>query len=336
MLHRDDSFGILWGGGLGDILVLRPLLMGLEAALDQPPYLLTTATHLSGLFEQLGLRAQLRILPRAPVPALAELRRLNLKFDWLYIGPHPRIKTRMLAHVMRPRRIWMRRHAGAGAFLGEQIKADIDALGLTGPAAIHVPYGGTWPAALSSPGTSGNHLLLHPGAKGRWQTKLWQDERWAELMGYLLDESNLDLLLVGVPEESSHLEMLQGRQVRAQRARIKIHTGLSLEGLAQSIAQSRGVICHNSGVMHMAAMLEKPTLVLTGSSPLYWRPPYPHVVNLTSGACNLACDQYRCPVPFFNARCIRELSVTEVLGKAREMGMIPGVQARRTDSMRRV
>jgi|GEM_PF-1163715 len=323
MLHRGDTFGILWGGGLGDILVLRPLLMGLEAALDQPPYLLTTATHLSGLFEQLDLRTQLRILPQAPAPALAELRRLNLKFDWLYIGPHPRIKTRMLAHVMRPRRIWLRRDAGAGAFLGEQIQADIHAFGLAGPASIHIPYGGKWPAAQPSSGSGGHHLLLHPGAKGRWQTKLWQDERWAELMGQLLDGSDLDLMLVGVPEESAHLEMLQARQAETQRSRIKMHTGLSLQGLAQGIAQSRGVICHNSGVMHMAAMLGKPTLVLTGSSPRYWRPPYPHVANLTSGACHLACDQYRCPVPFFNARCIRELSVTEVLGKAREMGMIP-------------
>lgn len=323
MLNRGDSFGILWGGGLGDILVLRPLLMGLEDALDQPPYLLTTATHLSGLFEQLGLRTQLRILPQAPSAALAELRRLNLKFDWLYLGPHPRIKTRMLAHVMRPRRIWLRRDAGAGVFLGEQIQADIDAFGLVAPASIHLPYGGKWPAALTSPGTRDDHLLLHPGAKGRWQTKLWQDERWAELMGQLLDGSDLDLVLVGVPEESPHLEILRARQVEAQRPRIKIHTGLSLQGLAQSIAGSRGVICHNSGVMHMAAMLGKPTLVLTGSSPPYWRPPYPHVTNLTSGACNLACDQYRCPVPFFDARCIRELAVTEVMGKAREMGMIP-------------
>lgn len=327
MLHRDDTFGILWGGGLGDILVLRPLLMGLEVALDQPPYLLTTATHLSGLFEQLGLRTQLRILPRAPAAALAELRRLNLQFDWLYLGPHPRIKTRMLAHVMRPRRIWLRRHAQSGAFLGEQIQADIGAFGLTGPASIHAPYGGKWPTALPSPGAGGKHLLLHPGAKGRWRTKLWQDERWAELMRHLLNESDLDLLLVGVPEESSHLEMLQARQAGSERTRIKLNMGLSLQGLAQSISESSGVICHNSGVMHMAAMLGKPTLVLTGSSPLYWRPPYPHVVNLTSGACSLACDQYRCPVPFFNARCIRELSVTKVLITAREMGLIPGLKA---------
>jgi hypothetical protein len=322
LLRREDNFGILWGGGLGDILVLRPLLMALESALDQPPYLLTTATHLSGLFEQLGLRTRLRILPTVPAAALAELRRLDLKFDWLYLGPHPRIKTRMLAHVMRPRRIWNRRHAAAGSFLGEQIHADIDAFGLTTPAAIHEPYGGCWPASLPSPGTDGDYLLLHPGAKGRWRTKLWQDDRWAEFMGHLLQKSDFDLALVGVPEESSHLEMLQTRQVVAQRHRVSVRTGLSLQGLAQCIAASRGVICHNSGVMHMAAMLGKPTLVLTGSSPLYWRPPYPHVVNLTSGACNLACDQYRCPVPFFNARCIRELSVTDVMGAVSKMGMI--------------
>jgi hypothetical protein len=322
LLRREDSFGILWGGGLGDILVLRPLLMALESALAQPPYLLTTATHLSGLFEQLDLRTRLRILPQAPAAALAELRRLDLKFDWLYLGPHPRIKTRMLAHMMRPRRIWGRRHAAVGPFLSEQIRADIDAFGLTLPGSIHEPYGGRWPASLPPPGLHRDYLLLHPGAKGRWQTKLWQDERWAEFMARLLGESEVDLMLVGVPEESPHLKMLQAHQAVALRQRVSIRTDLPLLELAQHIAGSRGVICHNSGVMHMAAMLGKPTLVLTGSSPLYWRPPYPHVVNLTSGACNLACDQYRCPVPFFNARCIRELSVTDVMGAVSKMGMI--------------
>jgi hypothetical protein len=322
LLDRKDTFGILWGGGLGDILVLRPLLMALESALDEPPYLLTTATHLNGLFEQLGLQTRLRILPTAPAAALAELHRLDLKFDCLYLGPHPRIKTRMLAHVMRPHRIWNRRHAEVGPFLGEQIRADIDAFGLTEPAAIYKPYGGRWPASLPPPGAGGDYLLLHPGAKGRWRTKLWQDERWAELMDQLLRGSDLDLVLVGVPEESPHLEMLQARQSEARGGRVKVQTGLSLQELARSIAQSRGVICHNSGVMHMAAMLGNPTLVLTGSSPDYWRPPYPHVVNLTSGACNLACDQYRCPVPFFNARCIRELSVTDAMDAARKMRMV--------------
>ena len=48
------------------------------------------------------------------------------------------------------------------------------------------------------------------------------------------------------------------------------------------------------------------------SSARFWRPPYAHVKNVTSGACELACNQYRCPVPFYRARCIRELGVDPV------------------------
>jgi ADP-heptose:LPS heptosyltransferase len=65
-------------------------------------------------------------------------------------------------------------------------------------------------------------------------------------------------------------------------------------------------------------MLGKPTLVLTGSAPHFWRPPYAHVLNLDSGRCALACDQYRCPVPFYRARCIRELELGTVIAAVRE------------------
>jgi len=93
--------------------------------------------------------------------------------------------------------------------------------------------------------------------------------------------------------------------------------------LVDSLRSSVGVICHNSGVMHLAAMLGKTTLALTGSSATFWRPPYAHVTNLSSGACNLACNQYRCPVPFYRAKCIRELEVRDVMKVVRDKLLLP-------------
>ena len=307
-VRRGDRFALFWGGGLGDVMVARPLLMALAARLEHRPYFFTTASHLEGLFEALGLDVELHVLPSAPGEALRRFRSLEVKFDWIYLGPRPRIKTRMLARIVGAKRIWSVRHADTDPFLGDQILADVRALGLAGTdPRTALPYGGDW--GPPAPPSHGPYLVLHAGAKGRWETKQWPEQKWTTLLDRLLDTTGMELLLVGTPAERSMLEA----SVQGRGARVRVQTGFSLPELAASLRGSRGVICHNSGVMHLAALLGKPTVVLTGSSPRHWRPPYAHVLNLDSGRCGLACDQYRCPVPFYHARCIRELDVETVM-----------------------
>ena len=316
MVKPQDRFAIFWGGGLGDILVIRPLLMALAEKLEQPPYFFTTANHLEGVFEALGLEVQLQVLPTAPGEALKVFRRLGLRFDWIYLGPHPRLKTRLLAHVVGAGRIWSVQHAGVPVFLGDQILADVRALGLADGGPATQAYGGEWgPQAVRT--RDGEYLVLHAGAKGRWQTKQWPEAKWIQLMDRLLRDHALRLILVGTPEEQAQLDGLKVGLPEAMRERVQLRTDYSLADLAACLRGSRGVVCHNSGVMHLAAMLGKPTLALTGSAPHYWRPPYAHVLNLDSGRCGLACDQYRCPVPFYHARCIRELGVEAVIDAAK-------------------
>jgi hypothetical protein len=316
-VRPQDRFAVFWGGGLGDILVIRPLLMALAEKLERPPYFFTTAHHLEGVFEALGLKVQLQVLPTAPGEALKVFRRLGLRFDWIYLGPHPRLKTRLLTHVVGAGHILNMRHADVPAFLGDQILADVRALGLADSGPATQPYGGDWgPGA--APTRDAEYLVLHAGAKGRWQTKQWPEAKWIQFMAWLLQNSGLRLLLVGTPEERALLDGLKSALPEAVRERAQIRCDYSLADLAACLRGSRGVVCHNSGVMHLATLLGKPTLALTGSAPHYWRPAYPHVLNLDSGRCGLACDQYRCPVPFYRARCIRELEVEAVVAAARD------------------
>jgi hypothetical protein len=318
LVGSKDRFALFWGGGLGDILVVRPLLLALAAHLERPPYFFTTANHLEGLFQALDLPADLHVLPAAPLDALRLFRKLGVRFDWIYLGPHPRLKTRLLAEVVGARRIWNVRHLDAERFIGEQVLADVRDLGLAGTPAATLPYGGEWgPNAVR--GGDGGYLVLHPGAKGRWQTKQWPEEKWRGLITWLLGASGLRLILVGTPNEQPMLEGLAVGVPASLRQRVELRTDYSLAALAECLRSSRGVICHNSGVMHLAAMLGKPTLVLTGSAPLHWRPPYANVQNLDSGECSLACDQYRCPVPFYKARCIRELDLDTVTAAVRTL-----------------
>ena len=312
-LNQQDKFAIFWGGGLGDLLVLRPLLIALTNTVADAPYFFTTSTHLSDLFSAFDLKVNLHVLPQSPAAAMRVFRSLGIRFDWLYLGPYPRMKSRMLAHAIRPHRIWSVVHPETNMFVGEQVLADIAALGLGGPEAIHLPYGGDWGNATQHGDTGNRYLVLHPGAKERWETTRWPDAAWTDLIRNMLTELPMDLKLVGVKSERTHLEMLASVLPPSIRSRISILTDNGLDEVAATIRASEGVICHNSGIMHLSAMLRKPTLAVTGSSALYWRPPYPHVKNITSGACNLACNQYKCPVPFFRAKCIRTLEPGKVM-----------------------
>lgn len=213
-------------------------------------------------------------------------------------------------------RIWSVQHPDADVFIGEQVLADVRALGLADPSAVVSPYGGAWAAAADRPAQ--NYLVFHPGAKPRWETTRWPSDHWRELIRRVLAESTLELRLVGTDTERKLLDSLVADLPAASRVRIRIETQLSLPGLGGLLAASRGVVCHNSGVLHLSAMLRRPTVAVTGSSARSWRPPYPYVANVTSGACELACNQYRCPVPFYRARCIRLLEVETVMQAVRE------------------
>lgn len=317
--HR---FAIFWGGGLGDVLVLRPMLMALAERLQEPPLFFTTAHHLEGLFEDLGLAVQLHVLPTAPLDALKVFRRLG-RLDWIYLGPHPRLKTRLLAQVVGAAHIWSVQHPDADVFIGEQVSADIRALGLLGPGVSAAPYGGAWDEVPAGP--EQDYLVFHPGAKPRWETTRWPHGHWQELIRRVLAESMLDIQLVGTDSERELLDSLVAGLPDALRTRVRIGTQLSLQGLGKALMASRGVVCHNSGVLHLAAMLGRPTVAVTGSSARSWRPPYPHVANVSSGACELACNQYRCPVPFYRARCIRLLEVETAMQAVRERLLGAGV-----------
>ena len=311
-----DRFAVFWGGGLGDLLVIRPLLMALVERLQAPPHFFTTAHHLEGLFEALGLKVQLHVLPTAPREALAVFRRLGLRFDWIYLGPHPRLKTRLLARVVGAGCVWSRRHPEVDGFIAEQVAADMRAMGFDVPAR---PYGGGAELARAEVKVPRDYLVLHPGAKARWETTRWPAGRWQELLRRTLAESAVDVVLVGVDSERPMLETLRQGLDDASRHRVHLAADWNLAQLVSAVEGSRGVVCHNSGVLHLSAALGKRTLALTGSSARYWRPPYPHVLNLTSGTCGLACNQYRCPVPFYRARCIRELEVDTVVAEARRL-----------------
>ena len=310
-----ESVAVLWGGGLGDVLVIRPLLQRMNEVWGVRPHYLSRVIHFPQLFSTFGLDVAQQQLP-APLPELIrDMRSIRGSFEGVYIGGRATLKTRLLGHVIATDSFWHSSHDDRSPFIQEQVLADCQMLGL-GEYSIDELVEDTkaWSHSMAgSRAVDGEYFVLHPSSKGGWETKNWPDSHWRALVGRLLDELGQSVCLVGTRQEEPRLQRLVQRIGRADRVRVL--TALSMRDLFGLVEQSAGVICHNSGLLHVAVQLGKKTLCLNGSSALHWRASYPWVENIDSGRCQLRCNRYRCPVPGFDARCIKEISVAQVLSR---------------------
>ena len=111
-------------------------------------------------------------------------------------------------------------------------------------------------------------LVLHPGSGS--DSKNWLEKSWKELIEYLLNNTSLQLLLIGGEAEGEKLQRLE-RGVPGDR--LEILQNIPLNKLAKCLARCSGYIGHDSGVTHLASALGLPTLVLWGPScESVWKP----------------------------------------------------------------
>ena len=112
-------------------------------------------------------------------------------------------------------------------------------------------------------------LALHPGSGS--ERKNWPEIRWAALVEHVLQETELDLLLVGGEAEGERLQRL-GAALPPQRAHVA--QSLPLVDLAGVLQRCNAFIGHDSGISHLAAALGLPGVILWGETrEEIWRPP---------------------------------------------------------------
>ena len=129
-------------------------------------------------------------------------------------------------------------------------------------------------------------LALHPGSGS--EKKNWPEDKWADLLQHLLDDTSLDLLMVGGEAEGERLQRLAAA---LPPLRVRVAQSLPLRELARKLQPCMAFVGHDSGISHLSAALGLPGLVLWGDSvEEIWRPPHPGVVILKSRAGLRALD----------------------------------------------
>jgi heptosyltransferase-1 len=144
-----------------------------------------------------------------------------------------------------------------------------------------------------------------------WETKLWEDQKFAELGDRLREELGIGIVLTG--GKAGPLERIRGR-MRTEAVNLGGRT--TLRELACLYRQAALVVTTDSGPMHLAAAMGTPVVALFGPTDPARTGPYGpgHRVIRRDLSC-APCLRKHCEDP----RCMTEISVNEIFSAVKEM-----------------
>ena len=148
--------------------------------------------------------------------------------------------------------------------------------------------------------------LIHPTAA--FDTKQWSTENFARVAEFLFDKG-LPTIAVATRNERGVLETLQ----QTSRVPVWIFDNLTLPEITALASRAKIFVGNDSGIAHIAAAVETPSIVIFGSSNInHWRPwtNARHEIVFEPLPCQ-PCTGYFCK-EFGEPECIRRVSVVNV------------------------
>ncbi|OUS14129.1 lipopolysaccharide heptosyltransferase I [Gammaproteobacteria bacterium 53_120_T64] len=145
-----------------------------------------------------------------------------------------------------------------------------------------------------------------------WPNKRWSDEHWHQLIERAGERGHGVVLPWGSP-----LEREQAEHLAAGYGHCRVLPRLSLGQLAGVLVASAGAVCVDTGLAHVAAALDVPTVTLYGATD-------PHLIGATgakvrhlraSGFACTPCYKQRCDTAEYSgeqAQCMLTISAAEV------------------------
>ena len=119
-------------------------------------------------------------------------------------------------------------------------------------------------------------IAIHPGSGGA--AKCWPVPHFAAIITALWQNAIPVLLLAGPADTERLSALLKLISPPPTPTLLKLVVNVPLLEVAEHLLNSKGYLGNDSGITHLAAMLNLPTVVLFGtSSPTVWRPVGPDV-----------------------------------------------------------
>ncbi len=163
-----------------------------------------------------------------------------------------------------------------------------------------------------------NIVLLHPGA--RVDIKRWPAKEMGRLARWLVDEKNVAVVLAGSDADVDEIKAIRKTAGYA----LPYFTDISIGELAALIKSAAMIVCNDSGPMHMAGVLNIPTVSLFGpSDPAIWGPVGAKNISvscLPPMECQ-PCDQKNCAHE--GDHCMTKIELNDVKQAVNRLGALP-------------
>ena len=159
-------------------------------------------------------------------------------------------------------------------------------------------------------------MVFCPGAE-YGPAKRWPERHFAAL-ATALGSSSDPVWLVGSAKDRQ-----VGARIAEQSrgAAINLCGCTSLDQAIDLLAQARCVVCNDSGLMHVAAALDRPLVAIYGSSSFNYTPPISPMAKIVSLELECSpCFMRECPEG--HLRCLNELTPERILTVLRQMDVI--------------
>ncbi len=153
-------------------------------------------------------------------------------------------------------------------------------------------------------------VTIHPGANAEY--RMWPPERFAALADQLSQRFGAVVHFLGSPADRPMLEKIAG----LTKASHSYHWSLRLPQAVAVVAESDVLVGNDSGLVHVAAAVGTPAVVIWGAANLSMShpiaPPEDCIVLYHDIPCRDHCVEFRCKNP--NEReCLRQIQTGDVV-----------------------
>lgn len=126
------------------------------------------------------------------------------------------------------------------------------------------------PSGLPS-GIDDKYIVFHPWASGtNFAMREWPVECWRNLACVLIN-SGYAIVITGGPEDSTRAQQLV--DLIGRQKVVSVAAKASLTEVVGIVRRARCIVCVNTGIMHLSAMLDTPMISLHGpTNPFRWGP----------------------------------------------------------------
>lgn len=147
--------------------------------------------------------------------------------------------------------------------------------------------------------------VMVPGA-GK-QAKIWPSERFAATAAWLKERYCAHVFLVG---DASEKEIAENVAMLSENSTVNLAGETTIQELIELLRISEICITNDTGTMHVAAILQIPTVAIFNSKlpPTWWFPDNSNIIQIFSNSDCSLCDSFYCET----RECLMNITVDHV------------------------